>query len=171
MRASWCHGRGDFAAAAPMYESLVRADPTDAYSAFMLASCCEAQERVTDGLEWADVAATRLPDSLAALQLAARLAIAAGHHERATDYVVRALALPEVRAEMPREALVPRPIMWLLRTMSYLPFLRRRLRPAALAQLEPGHQAAKLQEWKEWAMSYVAWRSGTDYTPQQSEPH
>ena len=125
----------------------------------MLASCYEAQERVSDGLEWADVAVNRLPGSLTALQLAARLAIAAGDHERATDYVLRALALPEVRTEMPRKTWVPPSSIWLLRTLSCIPFLRRRLRPAALVRREPGYQAVTCVPTQAWSALREAWPS------------
>jgi tetratricopeptide (TPR) repeat protein len=170
-RANSLYGRRDFAAAATIFEEITRADPGNGFAAFMLASCYEHQERYSEALHWAEVAADRLPGSLPVLQTAARLAIADGDHEKATDYVVRALALPEVTTEMPRETLLPRPLLWLIWALYRTPFLRRWLRPGALDELQPGTQALELQKWKEWAQSYLAWRNGNyDATPPK-RPH
>ncbi len=137
----------------------------------MLSTCYEHQERLSDALRWAEAAVDRLPGSLTALQCAARLAIASGDHPRATGYVLRALALPEVTTEMPRETLLPRPLMWFLWMLSHTPFLRDRLRPSALLELQPGYQALELQRWKEWALEYVAWRKGDEEAPPPRKHH
>jgi hypothetical protein len=102
-RANSLYGRGDFGAAAVVYEALVRADPSHAFAAFMLADCYERQARFPDALHWAEVAAAQMPDTLEALQSVARLAVACGDHEKATTYVVRTLSLPEVVTGMPHE--------------------------------------------------------------------
>jgi len=170
MKASSLYGRRDFAAAAEIYERITSADPSDGFAAFMLSTCYEHAERLPDALHWAEAAVGRLPGSFTALQSAARLAIASGDHRKATDYVLRALALPEVVTEMPHETLLPRPLLWFIWMLSRIPILRRRLRPAALLQLQPGYQAVELQKWKAWAQGYLAWCKGNDEPP-PSRPH
>jgi tetratricopeptide (TPR) repeat protein len=170
-RANSLYGRRDFAAAATIFEEITRADPGNGFAAFMLASCYEHQERYSEALQWAEVAADKLPDSLIAVQAAARLAIANGDHEKAGNYVLRGLALPEVTTEMPRETLLPKPLLWLIRALYRTPFLRRRIRPGALDKWEPGNQAVELQRWKEWAQSYIAWRNGNYAAMPPKRPH
>ena len=97
LRASSLYGRGEFGACAAICEALTRADPDDAFAAFMLANCYERQQRVSDALYWAEVAVAKLPNSLEALQSAARLAVTVGDHDKATKYVSRALCCPRSR--------------------------------------------------------------------------
>ena len=170
MKASSLYGRHDFAAAAAVYEGITSRDASDGFAAYMLATCYEHQERVADALHWAEAAARALPGSLYPLLSAVRLAIASGDHDKATDYVLRALALPEVTTEMPRETLLPKPLLWLIWALYHTPVLRRRLRPGALAELQPGSRAIELQNWKEWAHGYLAWRSGNDGAPPRRSP-
>lgn len=169
IKASSLVGRGDYAAAGAIFREIVAEDPSDGYAVFMIAMCYEQEGRLFEARPWAEASVRALPDNLYALQAAARLAIANDDHDKATDYVLRALALPEVVTEMPKAA-VPRPLMWLIRALRHVPFLRRRISPAAIESLEPGSLALELQEWKEWAQGYLAWRRGHD-TPEPSGPH
>lgn len=171
MKASSLFGRRDYGAAAAIYEGVVSRDPANGFAAFMLATCYEHEQRMTDALHWAEAAARALPNSLAALQSATRLSIASGDHEKATGYVLRSLALPEVMTEMRREALLPKPVMWFFWALDHTPFRRKRLRPDPLVELQPGSQAIQLQRWKEWSRVYLAWRSGNDGAPPRTRPH
>ncbi len=170
-RASSLYGQGDFGAAAAIYEALVRADPSHALAAFMLADCYERQARFSDALQWAEVAAAQMPDAVEALQSVARLAVACGDHEKATTYVVRTLSLPEVMTGMPRESRSLKVATFFVRVLYWIPFVRKRLRPGALEELRPAYHAVKLDEWKQWADAYLAWRRGDDTPPPPGKPH
>ncbi len=161
MKASRLIGRGEYSAAGALYEKLAAAEPNDAFAVGMLALCYERQGRLTEALRLAEQAARQVPESLPALQAAARLAIANEEHERAEGYVERALALPEVRTGIPSNT-VPAWLRWLLAATFRLPVLRRRVPKDALADLAPGKQAMDLEAWKQWALEYLAWRKGED---------
>lgn len=167
--ASSLYGRGGYDAAAAICEALLRADPDDVLAAFMLAGCYERQGRLSQAFHWAEVVAAKLPNGLEALQSAARLAVANGDHEKATQYVLRALALPEVRSEMPRDGRSEKFLRCLIRVLIRMPFVGRRFRPDALDELQPERRAFELQQWKKWAQAYIAWRNGNEEpTPRRS---
>lgn len=170
-KATSLHGRGDFGAAAVILEALVRDDPGHSFAAFMLADCYEQQMRFSDALRWAEVAAAQMPDSLEALQSVARLAVACGDHEKATTYVVRTLTLPEVVTGMPHESQFLKVVTILVRVLYWMPFVGRRLRPGALDEMQPSRRAVELDEWKQWAEAYLAWRRGADTPPPHGKPH
>jgi len=162
MRASRLVGGANYAAAGSIYEQLIAADSSDTLAVSMLALCYEQQSRIPEALQLAEEGARRLPSSLSMLKIAARLAIAIGEHDKATGYIRQALALPEVVTEIPREGVLPRPLLWLLRLLPRVPFLRQRIRQDAIRELEPGAQAVELEEWKRWAEEYLAWRAGEE---------
>ena len=161
MQASRLVGRADFVAAAAIYEQLLRSGPADTFAIGMLAHCYEQQERYIEALRLAEEAVSWHPESLLALQAAGRLAVATQDHDKAAQYLRRALALPEVRAEIPKEVALPKPLVWLLRILVRLPILRRRFPRDAFKEFELGSQAVELQNWKHWAQEYVAWHAGS----------
>jgi tetratricopeptide (TPR) repeat protein len=175
MRAGWLHLRAsrlflrhDYAAASAIYEKLLGFDASDAFATYMLAICYEQQHRITEALDLAETNARRVERKLSDLQLAARLAIAAGEHDKATAYVQQALALPEIVTEMPEE--LPRSVMWMFRLIGRIAMLRKRTRPA-IRSLEPGARAVELLEWKQWAHQYLAWRAGREPPAQDHRVH
>jgi tetratricopeptide (TPR) repeat protein len=165
MRANALVARAKFDAALPLFSELAAADTTDGFASFMLATCYEQAGDVEQALQWAQETARRMPNSVTAQQEAARLSVSADQHDQATEYVLRALALPEMATEMPGETLLPRPLRGFLWLLHHTPFVRRRLRAEALADVEPAGQSRKLHEWKEWAQAYLAWRRGADGAP------
>jgi len=170
-RASSLYGRGEFAAASLIYEEITRLNPRDSFAAYMLARCYEYQERLSDALYWAEVAAAKLPASLTVLQLAARLAVAIGDHEKATEYVSRTLMLPDVMTEMPHVSQSSKLLLLFVRALYRMPFVGRRLRPGGLDELQAGNQAVELQQWKQWAEAYLAWRNGNESAAPERKPH
>ena len=161
-RASQLIGRGDYTAAGRIYEELIAIDATDSFASMMLALCYEQQSRTPEALRLAEMSARQRPASLSVLKTAIRLAIAVGDHDKATGYIHQALAIPEVQTEIPKEGVLPRPLLWILRTLPRVPGLRRRIRRDATRELEPGAQAVELEEWKRWAHECLAWRAGGD---------
>jgi tetratricopeptide (TPR) repeat protein len=174
-KASRLIGGGDFAAARTIYSRLAGMDEKDAFARLMLAMCHEREGRIPDALHMADEAIRIGPESLPALQTAARLAVAAGDHEKAAQCLRSALALPEVRTEMPQDIAVFNALAWVLRVMGRLPVLRRRVRAQSLADalrhLDAGHRATDLQDWKRWAQEYVAWQAGNAPPPSGTVVH
>jgi tetratricopeptide (TPR) repeat protein len=154
MKANWLMGRTNFAAAGSICEGLIEADPTDSWAVAMLAHCYEQQDRLLEALRLAEEGIRLDPQSLMSLQIAARLAAALDQHDRATEYLRHALALPEVRDEIPKERAIPKPLLWTLRILARLPVLRRRL---SAEPFEIATQRVELQQWKRWAQEYVAW--------------
>jgi hypothetical protein len=127
-----------------------------------LSLCYERQGRCLEALHLAEEGARSRPRSLSALQAAGRLAIAVEQHDKAARDLQQALTLPEVRAEIPKEAAIPPLVLWLLRLVVSFPILRSRIRPDALNELELGPQAMQLQEWKRWAQDYLTWHGDTE---------
>jgi tetratricopeptide (TPR) repeat protein len=162
MRASQLIGRADFVAAGEIYEQLLSSDPTDSFAMAMLSLCYERQARFLEALHLAEEGVSSRPQSLSALQAASRLAVAVEQHDKAARYLQQALTLPEVRAEIPKEAAIPPLVLWLLRVVMSFPILRTRIRPDALKELALGSQAVELQEWKRWAQDYLAWHGNTE---------
>ena len=160
MHASRLIGRGDYAAAGVVYEQLIATDAQDHWATMMLSLCYERQGRHQEALALAEKGVQQLPSSLHALQSVVRLAVACGEHDKAALYIRQALALPEVRTEMPKEGLMPQPVLWLLRLMPHLPILGKRMRRDAVSRFEPGAQAKALEDWKRWADRYLEWRQG-----------
>ena len=103
-------------------------------------------------------------------QIVVRLALANEDHQKATEFIERALALPELRTEMPKR-LLPDWLLWCLRSLVRLPVVRRRARPGALAGLEPGNRAMELHAWKRWALEYFALREGHQTAPPEGAIH
>jgi tetratricopeptide (TPR) repeat protein len=164
--------RNRFASAGPLLERVVAKDERNFAARLMLASCYEREGKTSDALRLADQAIQDAPTVLAALQWGARLAVAAGEHARAAQYVRQALTLPEMSTEMPKDVRMYQALAVLLRVLSRVPFVRRRFRPEKLAAelkgLDTGHRAIELQEWKRWAEEYLAWQSGEP--PKRREP-
>ena len=152
-------GRGDLAGAAAVYATLVAEDCEDSYAAMMLAQCHEWDGRLGAAAPAAEEAVRRAPENLDALQVAARIAVAAKQYDRAEEHVRRALALPEVRTEMPDQ--LPRWFRRAIGLLPRLPGLRHRIDPEEVSrEIDPGHRAARLRDWKRWALGYLAWRRG-----------
>ena len=101
--ASLLFARNRFATARPLLERVVAMDERNFAARLMLASCYERDGQTSDALRLADQTIQDAPTVLAALQWGARLAVAAGGHPRAAQYVRQALTLPEMRTEMPEE--------------------------------------------------------------------
>lgn len=160
MRASRLVGAGHYAAAEVLFRHLLDHDPTDSFAPMMLAICCEQQGRLPEALTFAERCASSEPPSLMALQTAIRLAFAIEDHDKVDAYVRRALALPEVQNEIPKESAVPRALLLLMQALARLPWLRRRIRHEEIAQMELGFQTQQLKVWKTWAQEYLAWRAG-----------
>ena len=151
--------------AGSIYEEVLRSAPTDTWAMGMLAYCYEQQGRHVEGLQRAEEALRWHPDSLLALQAAARLAIATHQHAKAAGYLERALALPEVTAEIPMEVTPPKWVTWLFSVLAALPILSPRVRRSArsaLKDLDPGTRALELQDWKHWAQDFLAWHAGSE---------
>ena len=163
-------GRKDWSAAGAIYEDLAAGDPQDSFAVLMLALCYEQQGRLQDALRLAEKSARQPPESLDLYKIVVRLALANEDHDKATEYVERALALPEVRTEMPRRVM-PKWFHWLLLAFLRLPLVRSRVRDGALAEFEPGHRAMELQAWKRWALEYLAWRRGQPSDPSEGAVH
>lgn len=161
MKAGRLIGQLNFSAAAAIYERITRAAPLDSFAILMRAFCYEQQGRLQEALVLAEEGARQLPDAFVALQTAVRIAIAAKDHEKASMYVERALALPEVQSEIPRD-LTPKGYVWLLRQLLKIPYFRRRVRADVFAPLEQCAQTRELQAWKRWALEYQAWRLRTE---------
>ena len=136
----------------------------------MLALCYEQEGRLQDALRLAEKSARQLSESLDVYRIVVRLALANENHEKATEYVERALALPEVRTEMP-DRVMPKWLHWLLRGFFRLPLVRGRVRKGALAEFEPGNRAMELQTWKRWALGYLAWQKGQPSGSPESAVH
>ena len=164
VRAGRLVGRGDFVAAERLCRQILDRDPSDWFALMILADCCERQGRLPEALSFARECTRGDPPSLAALKMATRLAVAIGEHEEADEYVRRALAMPEIQNEIPREGVYPRGFFLLVRALAKLPWLRRRIPPEEIAQLDIGVQAQQLKEWKTWAQQYLAWRAGDEAT-------
>ena len=161
MRANRLWAKGALAEAEVLYRQVLDRDPTDWFARLMLSNCCERQGRLAEALTFAEQCACREPPSLMALQIAIRLAFALEKHNKVEVYVRRALALPDVQNEIPKEV-IPPVLLLLMRTLSKLPWLRRRVRHEELAQMELGFQTQQLKEWKTWAQEYLAWRAGAE---------
>jgi tetratricopeptide (TPR) repeat protein len=171
-RASLLFTRNRFALARPLLERVVAIDERHFAARLMLASCYEREGKTSDALRLADRAIQDAPTVLAALQWGARLAVAAGEHAQAAQYVRQALTLPELRTEIPVADRTYDALAILLRVLSRVPLLRRRFRSdkvaAELKRLDIGHRAVELQEWKRWAQEYLEWQSGE--WPKRREP-
>ena len=166
-KASRLWGRKEWSAAGAIYEELSAGDPQDSFAELMLALCYEHQGRIEDALRLAEKSARQSPGSLDVYRIVVRLALANEDHDKATEYVERALALPEVHSEMPDRAM-PEWMHWLLVSFLRLPLVRDRVPDGALAELEPGNRAMELQTWKRWALEYLAWRKGQPGGPSES---
>jgi tetratricopeptide (TPR) repeat protein len=162
MRANRLWAKGALAEAEVLYREVLDRDPTDWFARLMLSNCCERQRRLAEALTLAEECALREPPSLFALQAAIRLALAIEEHDKVDAYVRRALALPEVQNEIPKEIAFPRVLLAFMRTLAKLPWLRRRIRHEEIAQMELGVQTQQLKEWKTWALEYLAWRAGVE---------
>ncbi len=112
----------------------------------MRALCYEQEGRLHDALRLAEKSARQTSGILDVYKIVVRLAIANKEHEKATEFVERALALPEVRTEMAHRG-VPKWLRWLTLNFLRLPFVRSRMGDT-LAKLEPGNRAMELQTWK-----------------------
>jgi hypothetical protein len=162
MQISRLLGRGNPAAAERLCQQLLDRDPTDWFALMILVHCCERQGRLPEALDFAERCACNTPTGLMALQTATRLAFAIGDHDKVDAYVRRALALPEVQNEIPKESAVPRALLLLMRALARLPWLRRRIRHEEIAQMELGFQTQQLKVWKTWAQEYLAWHAGEE---------
>lgn len=167
LKASRLWGQNEWSAAGALYEELCAGDPQDSFAELMLALCYEQEGRTEDALRLAEKNARQSPVSLDVYRVVVRLALANEEHDEATEYVERALALPEVRSEMP-DPVMPKWLHWLLENFLRLPLVRDRVRDGSMAELEPGHRAMELQTWKRWALEYLAWRKGHPSGPSES---
>jgi tetratricopeptide (TPR) repeat protein len=145
-----------------IYEGVLAVDPGDWMAIAMLAHCYEQLGRVPEALRLADEAVRIHPDVLITLQMLIRLAVAADQHDKAAEYVQPAVALPEVRNGIPDASATPPAALWLIRLLSHMPVLRRRIRPEDVRELEPGSRAVALDAWRRWAEEYLAWRKGAE---------
>ena len=153
-------GRGDFGTAGSMYKQILARDPSDWMAIMMFAHCCEQEGRLSEALALVEQGVRMHPGNLLALQAAIRLSVATDDHTRAETYVRSALALPEVRNEIPGDSATPRSALMIMHALRRLPGLRRRIRPEDIRPLELGPQTIELQAWKHWAEEYLAWREG-----------
>jgi tetratricopeptide (TPR) repeat protein len=169
MQANRHFARGDYLVAGAIYEQIAASARGDSMATMMLALCYEHQGRHSEALPLIEAAVRANPDCLEALQAAARVAVALEDHDKAAGYLRRALALPEVRAEIPRETELFKFLTRLVRVLISLPILRRRIRREALNDLDPGARALELQTWKHWAEGYLAWHTGTE-PPNRDQP-
>ena len=156
--------RGDIASAKPVFTELLSIEPNNPWTLVMIAKCHEHEGQFVEALQFAERAIRVNATNFYAFQLAVSLAVAAGEHQRAASHIRQALTLPEMTTEMPQDLNTYRYTSRLLIVLSRIPLLRRRLRPekvaATVRELEPGSRAVELQQWKRWALEYLAWQSG-----------
>jgi tetratricopeptide (TPR) repeat protein len=171
MKASRLFGRGEYLAAGSIYEQLASSSSSGSFITMMLALCYEHQGRYDEALPLAEAGVRAIPQSLVALQAAARIAVAVEDHDKAAQYLQRALALPEVKTEIPSEIAVPKFLMWTIRLLISLPILRHRVRRDAVSELDLGVQAMELQKWKRWAEEYLAWHGDLEPPSQDERVH
>lgn len=130
----------------------------------MLAKCYEHDRQFVEALKFAAEAIRVDSSSWPAFRIAVSLAIAAGEHERASRYLRQALTLPEMTTEMP-QGVNTYQIASRGSLVSYRGFhcFADDFAPrvaAAIRELDAGHRAVELQQWKRWALEYLAWQSG-----------
>jgi tetratricopeptide (TPR) repeat protein len=162
MRANWLVSRGEYAAAEAAYEQIVASHPDDPFAIAMLALCHEKQKRLGKAILRAEQWVRLEPACLHALQTAARLAINLDRHDEASAFLRQALALPEVRNEIPSSTAVHRSVIRLGRLIFRLPILSRRFPSDPFKDFELGAQTIELQKWKRWACEYLACREGRE---------
>ena len=147
MRASRCVGRRDYDGAIAAFTALLAVDSEDGFARSMIAQCHAAKGDDEAALRAALEAIEADPADYYSLQLAGRLYVKLGQHERAKGYVERSLA------QVPRHSpILHRFLMYLAKGVRMLRGVRVREE-----EIEALRDPAKDdREWADWARQYLS---------------
>lgn len=156
--AMWHMIRGRHDNALAQHHATLEDDPTHWSALFFVVERLRREGRDAEALAAAQRALESQPAHFLALQTAACLSVKLGRHNDAKDYVERGLkALPDVRPGSRSVLDVFFLLVWRVARL-----VRGRRAPGTPPEALASATARYLDDWKEWALAYLAWRKATN---------